>query len=257
MFQAKLEALLKAVAARGEPVQRSFLNGGLAYFSAGPACQIENVGGLYEKYLGPINDGLYVEVGAFDGVSHSNTLGLARRGWSGILVEPHPQAAAKLRTNYAQFPNVVIEQVAIGKSDGDILQLSNAGTLSSTSKAITEHYKLLTWASRALNTGSQEVESIRLDTLLEKHNPHRIDLLVVDVEGSEVDVFSGFDIKRWRPEMIIVELTENHPDFHSFRHGVAEIYLDILGEGYIPVFKDSLNTVFVENYRFRARNSLE
>lgn len=256
MFRATLETLLKRLAAKDEPLQRSFFDGGSAYFSVGPACQVENVGGLYEKYLGAIDDGLYVEIGAFDGVSHSNTLGLARRGWSGILAEPHPLAAAKLRKNYASYPKIAIEQVAVGKKDGEIVHLSNAGTLSSTSTDLIEHYKRLPWASGAVLEGGQEVESMRLDTLLEKHGPNRLDLLVVDVEGSERDVFSGFDIDRWKPQMVIVELTENHPDFHSFRQGDARVYLDILEAEYVPVFKDSVNTVFVESNRFRETNLL-
>jgi FkbM family methyltransferase len=256
VYRSALETLLRRFAAQGEPLQRSFSDDAPAYFSVGPACQVENVGGLYEKYLGAIDDGFYVEIGAFDGVSHSNTLGLARRGWSGVLVEPHPLAATKLRENYANFPKIAIEQVAVGKKDGEIVNLSNAGTLSSTSADLTEHYKRLPWASGAVLGGSQEVESMRLDTLLERHGPDRLDLLVVDVEGSEEAVFSGFDLKKWKPQMVIVELTENHPDFHNFRQGDARLYLNILEAGYVPVFKDSVNTVFVESNRFREINLL-
>lgn len=257
MLRASLVALLQRLVARGEPPQRSFYGSGEAYFSVGPACQVENIGGLIEKYIGAIDDGLFVEIGAFDGVSHSNTIGLARRGWSGVLAEPHPDTVSRLRRNYANFPNVSIEQVAIGRRDNEVLVLRDAGTLSSTSAELVERYKELSWASWAVRGGSHEVESVKLDTLLERHDPIRFDLLVVDVEGAEKDVFAGFDINLWKPAMIIVELTENHPDFHQFRENNAQVYVDILEAGYITVFKDSVNTVFVEENLYREKNLLE
>lgn len=253
-FRSFLEAALKRLASRNEPLQRSFFGDEPAYFSVGPACQVENFGGLVEKYIGAIDDGLYVEIGAFDGVSHSNTIGLARRGWKGILVEPHPDSVAKLRKNYAGFSSISIRQVAIGAQDGEKKSLQDAGTLSSTSPALIEHYRGLAWASKAVQTEVKLVESMRLDTLLEEESPPRFDLLVVDVEGSEREVFAGFTITKWKPLMVVVELTENHPDFHPFRHFDASLYIEILGAGYVPVFKDSINTVFVEKARYEQAN---
>lgn len=257
MFRRILAVLLKRLEGKTEPLQRSFAGQKPAYYTAGPACQIENIGGLLEKYLGITDDGFYVEVGAFDGISHSNTLGLARRGWLGVVAEPNPGSATILRRNYKQFPRISIEEVAIGKSDGEVLQLQIAGTLSSTSQTLIAHYRQLDWAAGALREDSVDVASVTLDSLLRKYNPQRFDLLVVDVEGSETDVFSGFSLDVWRPIMIIVELTESHPDFQDFRGENAKIYIDLLIAGYIPVYKDSINTVFVEDSRFRERNMLE
>lgn len=240
-----------------EPPQRSLVASHSAYYTVGPACQIENIGGLFEKYLGARGDGFYVEVGAFDGVSHSNTLGLARRGWSGIVAEPNPASAELLRQNYKQFLNVSIEEVAVGSSDGELVQLQIAGTLSSTSQELISRYRKLDWAVGSLEEDIVEVRSVTLDSLLSKYSPERFDLLVVDVEGSEKDVFSGLSLKVWRPTMIIIELTENHPDFQDFRGENANTYMNLLSAGYIPIFKDYINTVFVEERQFRESNTLE
>jgi FkbM family methyltransferase len=257
MHKKIVASLLRRLEAKTEPVQRSFSANKPAHYAAGPACQVENIGGLYEKYLGIIDDGFYVEIGAFDGVSHSNTIGLARRGWYGLVAEPNPLSAAKLRKNYEHFSRISIEELAIGQSDGEVLQLHIAGTLSSTSQRLIAHYGQLDWASGALGEGRVDVESLTLDSLLKKYSPHRFDLLVVDVEGSEKDVFSGFSLDVWRPTMIVVELTENHPDFQDFRGENAQIFSDLLSSGHVPIFKDSINTVFVEDSRFRERNMLQ
>lgn len=242
---------------RIEPPQRSFFSNQPAFYTVGPACQVENIGGLFEKYLGAIGDGFYVEVGAFDGVSHSNTLGLARRGWRGVVAEPNPASAELLRQNYKQFSQVAVEELAVGSSDGEVVQLQVAGTLSSKSAKLIAHYGNLGWAVGSLRDEIVAVQSVTLDSLLRKYSPERFDLLVVDVEGSEKDVFSGFSLDLWRPTMIIVELTESHPDFQDFRRENAKIYVDLLSAGYVPVFKDSINTVFVEDGRFRESNMLE
>ena len=45
-----------------------------------------------------------------------------------------------------------------------------------------------------------------LDDILEEAKaPTPIDFVSIDVEGHEVEVFSGFDLARWRPRLILVE----------------------------------------------------
>ena len=47
-------------------------------YSLSKSCQIKNLSNIYEKLFGPNKlDGYFVEVGAYDGESFSNTSGLA------------------------------------------------------------------------------------------------------------------------------------------------------------------------------------
>jgi hypothetical protein len=43
--------------------------------------------------------------------------------------------------------------------------------------------------------------------------PVGFDLLVIDVEGAERQVFAGFDLEKWMPKTLLVELEDEHPDF--------------------------------------------
>jgi Methyltransferase FkbM domain len=62
------------------------------------------------QYL-TIRRGFFVEVGANDGVSQSNTAYYERYlGWQGILIEPVPELAARCRMNR---PNAIVEQCAL------------------------------------------------------------------------------------------------------------------------------------------------
>ena len=52
------------------------------------------------------------------------------------------------------------------------------------------------------------LEMLNLKRLLEKHNITKIDLISIDVEGFEEEVWSSFDYKKYSPEIMIVEHTE-------------------------------------------------
>ena len=67
---------------------------------------------------------------------------------------------------------------------------------------------------------------------------------IVDVEGAEASVFAGFSISRWKPTMIIAELTHTHPDLHVISAGDAHLQSAIQKAGYSVVYKDAINTVF-------------
>lgn len=62
-----------------------------------------------------ITAGEFIDVGAFDGVTYSNTRALAEAGWSGIFVEPNPMAASKLLRLYGGDHRHLIFLSAMGE----------------------------------------------------------------------------------------------------------------------------------------------
>jgi len=54
------------------------------------SCQISDLGNIFDKYFDINKKGVFVDVGAYDGLTHSNTIGLAAMGWRGICIEPVP-----------------------------------------------------------------------------------------------------------------------------------------------------------------------
>ena len=54
------------------------------------------------------------------------------------------------------------------------------------------------------------------DILTEAKAPAPLDFLSVDVEGHEIDVLRGFDFKRWRPRLVLVEDHVANLDKHRF-----------------------------------------
>jgi hypothetical protein len=93
---------------------------------------------------------------------------------------------------------------------------------------------------------------MRFDTFLKKYQvPKNFDLLVIDVEGREEQIFASFDLEEWMPKMLIVELVDEHLEFQNkFRESVEQskrLRSYITSKNYCEIYKDHINTVFILN----------
>ena len=216
------------------------------YYPQQPTCQIPNLWMLYTRFLGENEGGYFVEVGAYDGIFVSNTWGLAERKWGGLMIEPVPHLAEFCRENHRSHPGVQIVEVGVGSVDSGELNLHIAGTLTTANVGVFSEYADIAWASPSLSSQIIRVGSDTLNLILRNHNvPVGFDVLVVDVEGYETHVFSGFSMTEWKPKMMIVELADTHPDLNATATADAHLGSAIIDAGYRIVFKDSINTVFI------------
>ena len=80
--------------------------------------------------------------------------------------------------------------------------------------------------------------------------PYDFDLLVVDVEGKEHEVFYSFDLDIWKPRMMIVELVDDHQYFIEnapIISKVKKLRSFIEKFSYKEIYRDDINTIFVRN----------
>jgi FkbM family methyltransferase len=221
-----------------------------SFYATVPTCQIPTLSHLFERFFGKRTTGMFVEIGAFDGLTYSNTWALAERGWEGLLVEPLPELAAKCRNNHQGHPQVHTIETAVGAFRG-VTSLVLAGELTTANHAQATEYKTTEWARRLITDASIEVPMTTLNSLLDERKvPVGFDLLVVDVEGYEGAVFEGFDLTHWLPKMLIVELSDTHPDLSVTACDDAWLSTRIQATGYRIVYKDAINTVFVNEQLF-------
>jgi FkbM family methyltransferase len=143
--------------------------------------------------LGGLRGGYFVEFGATDGETLSNTCILEREyNWTGILAEPNPATFALMRharTAVADPRCVHVrtgEQVKFHVADNADLSTIAAYTASDS------HAE-----ARREPAGVVSVETVSLDDLLDQHGaPGTIDFLSIDTEGSEFDILSAFSFSR-------------------------------------------------------------
>lgn len=164
--------------------------------------------------LCPEGDGVYVEAGANDGISWSNTLMLEDLGWSGLLIEPSTTAYAKLIENR---PGNYIENVALVDytSPSQIRGTFATGSLMGTAHADLKNRDIGPFTSRGITrlfkrtlglkspTKQITVPATTLDSLLHRHRIRKVDLLILDVEGSELQALNG--LCEVRPRVMVVE----------------------------------------------------
>jgi FkbM family methyltransferase len=211
------------------------------------SCQIPHLPFIFDKYFGYRSNGTYVEVGAFDGISFSNTSGLAEAGWRGLLIEPVPEYARECEKAFSRLPLVTVHNLAISSKDEQVT-LYVQGALTTSSAKLSEQYSQLAWAAGEPLRGVIESNSITLDAFLSDQKvPQGFELLVVDVEGHETKVFEGFTLSKWRPQMLIVELADLHPDLETHSSEHRDLRKFISNSGYAVIYKDHINTIFIHN----------
>jgi hypothetical protein len=93
-------------------------------------------------------------------------------------------------------------------------------------------------------TEDVEVEQLTVDAILEAH-PGDLHFVVIDTEGSEADVLAGFDLRRWRPWVLVVEATV--PNSNTPSHEPWEA--DLLASGYRFCLFDGLSRFYVAEER--------
>lgn len=171
-------------------------------------------------------NGYFVEFGATDGVSLSNTYLLEKEfNWTGILAEPsicwHDQLVLNRKS--------IIDKRCVWKKSGEelsFIEVDNA--VLSTIKGFGENDA---HSVRRKNNKSYVVESISLNDLLDYHKaPKIIDFLSVDTEGSELVILEAFDFSKYKFRTITIE--------HNFSKNRIDIYNLLTNAGYERVFED-------------------
>jgi FkbM family methyltransferase len=155
------------------------------------------------------NEIRYLDVGAAEPFLISNTYLMAASGGSGILVEPDPEQAEKLRT---ARPMDVVLNVGIAFDDRRRARLwrLTSRVYNTFSREQTEHIvdvSARSWRpeQRREIVDYVDVDLLPIDEVISGHfdaSPH---FLSIDTEGVNFDILQSIDFTRHRPNIICVE----------------------------------------------------
>lgn len=164
------------------------------------------------QLLGDVQSGVFVDVGAHDGVKSSNSgyfeLDL---GWSGICIEPHPVPFALLKSNRTShlYNNCVHDS---GMEIDFLVVDGYPEMLSCVLSVCSEEHMARIDREIAQHGGSKRIErisSVRLDDLLDKHGFNSVDYLSIDTEGCELNVLQSLDLSKYSIRCISAENNDN------------------------------------------------
>ncbi len=178
---------------------------------------------LNENYFKSKNNGIFVDVGAHNGITISNSLFFENIGWTGICVEPNPAVFNELKNNR----KCICENYAISDEQGEedfLLVTGYAEMLSGLKKEYCDMHLGRVRGEINHYGGKEEiikVKTIRLDTLFNKHNIKYVDFLSVDTEGNELKVLKSIDYNDTKVFSISVENNYKDPSIKEFLTSVG------------------------------------
>lgn len=193
-------ALRQRLADEADPAVAAFLRHAMGHLATSRAQLFQDTLPLH--VLGGRRGGFFVEFGATDGLTLSNTAMLESAfGWRGILAEPARRWHAALRRNR---PAARIDTDCVWEKSGERLRFAETaeGELSTLARFAAGDGH----ARARRDAAFYDVPTVSLDDLLRRHEaPRGFEFLSVDTEGSEPAILAAFDLEGWRPQVVTVE----------------------------------------------------
>lgn len=148
------------------------------------------------KYL-DYDGGVYIESGANDGVTQSNTYYLEKnKRWSGILIEPSESSFELCKQNRSEN-NIFLNCALVSNDyDSDYIEGDFDGNLMSSVNG-----------NRRNNIGIKiKTKAKKLSDILNENNLKKIDFFSLDVEGYEYEVLKGIDFNSHEFKFLLIEI---------------------------------------------------
>jgi FkbM family methyltransferase len=161
---------------------------------------------LFERFFFGKRNGVFVDIGAYDGEKFSNSLFFEQSmGWRGLCIEPQSVPFSKLITTRTAH----CEQVCVSDFEGeaDFVE-STAGIDETMLSGLTlnfdpRHVERLKTVST--ENVVKKMRVVKLSTLLEKYGLYDIDYCSIDVEGSELSIISELDLNKFKISVFTIE----------------------------------------------------
>jgi len=161
-------------------------------------CKKEPITKRILEYIGNIENGFYIEAGAYDGILQSNTKFLEDEyNWTGLLIEPSPKVFLELQNNRSSNININKCLVSSSYTNKQIKGAFDNGPMSSVNNIRNlENVELI------------DVDCDTLENILDYYDIQKIDFMTVDTEGYELEVLEGLNLMKYRPTYLLIEIYE-------------------------------------------------
>ena len=183
-----------------------------------------NIDNLLKDLIKHKEEGFFLEVGAYNGFSESVSLRFEKElKWKGLLIEPNPVHFKYLKRNRPN--NICLNLICLNK---DFLTkklfIKNLNQMSyivdNNDKSYFTHYPVEKINNLAKETfsGNFEKLSCKVETLqniFREYKIKKIDLAIIDVEGSEMELLKGIDFSEVDIEYFCIE-TYNFKELNMF-----------------------------------------
>ena len=191
-------------------------------------------------------NGFYVDVGCSNPISSNNTYLLYKnKNWSGINIDLDQKNIDLF--NLVRKKDINIKAaVSSGSFKKKIFFYHSKSSINTIEKKISDYQKAK--VKKIIN-----INTVSLNHILIKNKIKNIDFLSIDVEGHEISVLKGFDIKKYSPSLVVVEFLDLKMKKLEFYNNTVEnvlssnIYKYFIKNGYSLINWNYGDLVFVNN----------
>lgn len=147
------------------------------------------------EYFGP-HVGTFCDLGSNDGVTFSNTRALALRNWIGCLIEPDPEAFARLQELYKNYKKLYTYNYAIGDHNGVAMLQKSSSLLKTgdTGLVSTFHASEMDRFKSVVSYEPVEVKVYKWKTAINRWSIKKFDFISIDVENDEMKILPDIDL---------------------------------------------------------------
>jgi FkbM family methyltransferase len=182
--------------------------------------------------------GTFLDLGANDGITLSNTFLFYLNNWKGLMVEGSPFVFDRLKKNFESDNHIQCLNICLSDKEGyyDFYHNINHNVNPNIDK---ENMDLLSTIDeysfeRTKNWGSFEKHKIwchTFDEVIKRSNYETFDLISIDIEGMDFKVLNQIDLNKTKTECLIIEYNNNIEEMqkiinYSSVFGLSNILLD-------------------------------
>lgn len=153
--------------------------------------------------------GFFLDIGAADGVTNSNTYHLSQYGWNGILIEPCHHFLDSIKKIYEGQTNIQVFEGAISDFDGEttfyVYETAEDSQISTINLYQKQTIESSGWFKGKF-TDEYIVKVLTPQSLFSLMNvPNKIEFVDIDAEGSDMNILRSWPWDRYSVELFCIE----------------------------------------------------
>lgn len=153
---------------------------------------------LVVDYIFKKENGIYIDVGCNHPVYNNNTYLLNKKGWQGINIDIDKESVELFNLFRKKDFNINLA-ASSKKTELEYINFHDKSPINTIKTNQNQNLHAL--------EKIRKIKSDTLDSIIEKSPYHnrKIDFVSIDVEGHEIEVIKGFNLKKYKPSIIVIE----------------------------------------------------
>jgi FkbM family methyltransferase len=149
----------------------------------------------------------FLDIGAYNPFTFSNTRRLYEMGWKGVFVEPNKRHFEIFQREYGNDSDIDLLNVALHNHNGNVNMYMSDDAVSTTN---TKHFEK--WKEYVKDYKCETIECITPDKLLSMSNKS-FDFCSIDTEGTNKIIFDLIPDKLWQEIKLLCIEHDNQIDY--------------------------------------------